>query len=76
MVHSGRREGKELFVQLRLEKVVYTAGSVIARAWHNAMYIRYPINRRADARQQRERLRITNLHARNIQVFPLRCIDG
>lgn len=41
---------------------------MIAKAWHNAMDIRWPINRRADARQRRNAIKAAHYHARVIQV--------
>lgn len=41
---------------------------MIAEAWHNAMDIRWPINRRADARQRRNAIKAAHYHARVIQV--------
>lgn len=65
---SSRRSRRRPAFMLTASPLLVWWCQMIAEAWHNAMDIRWPINRRADARQRRNAIKAAHYHARVIQV--------
>jgi hypothetical protein len=65
------RAAKLLVIMMRIERERNLAAKCIQRSCRNAVYIRHPINRRADARRRMTLLRNRHEYARRIQVTPL-----